>query len=77
MITDQDYRWIADDVYKVDGLKVKIPKAKGDEVADDKFVIIEPPVDTGNGMQAMAVAPIKGYDADNKPIPDTTQVVIA
>ncbi|HEL2049748.1 TPA: hypothetical protein TY419_001354 [Streptococcus suis] len=77
MITDQGYRWIADDVYKVDGLKVKTPKAMGDEVGDDKFVIIEPPVDAGNGMQAMAVAPIKGYDAENKPIPDTSQVVIA
>ncbi|HFI0358576.1 TPA: hypothetical protein ACGOWA_001752 [Streptococcus suis] len=77
MITDQDYRWIADDVYKVDSLKVKIPKTMGDEAGDDKFIIIEQPVDAGNGMQAMAVAPIKGYDAENKPIPDTSQVVIA
>ncbi|WP_024408626.1 hypothetical protein [Streptococcus suis] len=77
MITDQGYRWIADDVYKVDGLKVKTPKAMGDEVGDDKFVILSQPQDMINGIQAMAVAPIKGYDSATKPIPDTSQVVIA
>ncbi|WP_194736222.1 hypothetical protein [Streptococcus suis] len=50
---------------------------KGEVVADKKFVILSQPQDMINGMQAMAVAPIKGYDAENKPIPDTTQVVIA
>ncbi|HFI0035593.1 TPA: hypothetical protein ACGOTT_000487 [Streptococcus suis] len=67
MATDLDYRRLAEDVYDVDALK------KGDDVLVDndpvgggKYVIIEPPV-----------APIKGYDADNKSIPDTTQVVIA
>ncbi|HEM2773664.1 hypothetical protein JZY07_01275 [Streptococcus suis] len=78
MATDLDYRRLAEDVYDVDALK------KGDDVLVDndpvggrKYIIIEPPVDAGNGMQAMAVAPIKGYDAENKPIPDTSQVVIA
>ncbi|NQK17130.1 DUF2974 domain-containing protein [Streptococcus suis] len=78
MATDLDYRRLAEDVYDVDALK------KGDDVLVDndpvggrKYVIIEPPVDMINGMQAMAVAPIKGYDAENKPIPDTSQVVIA
>ncbi|MGQ7462698.1 hypothetical protein ACTGZQ_09295 [Streptococcus suis] len=78
MITDKDYRNISEYVYEVDPLKDSpTPPVEGGVVADDKFVIIEPPVDTGNGMHAMAVAPIKGYDSDNKPIPDTSQVVIA
>ncbi|WP_228381493.1 hypothetical protein [Streptococcus suis] len=78
MITDQDYNNLSENVYNVDALKNQDkPFVVGDPVGDDKFVIIEPPVDAGNGMQAMAVAPIKGYDTDNKPIPDTSQVVIA
>ncbi|WP_105142534.1 hypothetical protein, partial [Streptococcus suis] len=78
MVTDQDYRWLAEDVYGVDALKkVDDPSVQGGSVADKKFVILSQPQDMINGMQAMAVAPIKGYDAENKPIPDTTQVVIA
>ncbi|HEL2551989.1 TPA: hypothetical protein U2B92_002131, partial [Streptococcus suis] len=55
MATDLDYRRLAEDVYDVDALK------KGDDVLVDndpvggrKYIIIEPPVDAGNGMQAMA-----------------------
>ncbi|CYU78921.1 hypothetical protein [Streptococcus suis] len=78
MVTDQDYRWLAEDVYGVDALKkVDDPSVQGASVGDDKFVILSQPQDMINGMQAMAVAPIKGYDSDNKPIPDTSQVVIA
>ncbi|HEM4935509.1 TPA: hypothetical protein U1159_000959 [Streptococcus suis] len=77
MITVQDYRWIAEDVYKVDPLKTDDTLKQGGRAGQGQYVIIEPPVDAGNGMQAMAVAPIKGYDSDNKPIPDTSQVVIA
>ncbi|WP_449449902.1 hypothetical protein [Streptococcus suis] len=78
MITDQDYNNLSENVYNVDALKNQDkPFVVGDPVGDDKFVIIKPPVDAGNGMQAMEVAPIKGYDSDNKSIPDTTQVVIA
>ncbi|HEM3610877.1 TPA: hypothetical protein U1C21_002010 [Streptococcus suis] len=32
---------------------------------------------TDNGMQAMAVAPVKGYDVEGKLIVDTSQIVIA
>ncbi|HFI0358572.1 TPA: hypothetical protein ACGOWA_001748, partial [Streptococcus suis] len=72
MITDQDYNNLSEAVYNVDALKNKDkPFVVGDPVADDKFVILSHPQDMINGIQAMAVAPIKGYDAENKPIPDT------
>ncbi|AEB80719.1 TPA: alpha/beta fold hydrolase [Streptococcus suis] len=78
MISDKDYRDISKVVYDVDLLKApKTPLIQDTPVVNGSFIIIEPPVDAGNGMQAMAVAPIKGYDTDNKPIPDTSQVVIA
>ncbi|MBY4635373.1 hypothetical protein FAJ36_10240 [Streptococcus suis] len=78
MISDKDYRDISKVVYDVDLLKApKTPLIQDTPVANGSFIIIEQPVDAGNGMQAMAVAPIKGYDAENKPIPDTSQVVIA
>ncbi|HEM6059726.1 TPA: hypothetical protein U2B72_000909 [Streptococcus suis] len=78
MITDQDYNNLSEYVYNVDALKNQDkPFVVGDPVGDDKFVILSQPQDMINGMQAMAVAPIKGYDSDNKPIPDTSQVVIA
>ena len=59
MITEKDYRYIVDDVYAVDSLKVKVPLKEGAIVAQGKFKIIAPPVDnTANGMQAMAVDPV-------------------
>ena len=59
MITEKDYRYIADDVYKVDALKVNRPYSKGDLVGNDRFKVISNPIDnTSNGMQAMAVAPV-------------------
>ena len=77
MITDQDYRWIAEDVYKVDPLKTDDTLKQGGRAGQGQFIILSHPQDMINGMQAMAVAPIKGYDTENKPIPDTSQVVIA
>ena len=59
MITEKDYRYIADDVYKMDALKVNRPYSKDDLVGNDRFKVISKPVDnTYNGMQAMAVAPV-------------------
>ena len=59
MITEKDYRYIADDVYKVDALKGSRPYSKDDLVANDRFKVISNPIDnTSNGMQAMAVAPV-------------------
>ncbi|HFI0510437.1 TPA: hypothetical protein ACGOX6_002197, partial [Streptococcus suis] len=63
MITDKDYRNISEDVYEVDLLKDSpTPPIEGGVVADKKFIILSHPQDMINGMQAMAVAPIKGYD---------------
>ncbi|MGQ7462702.1 hypothetical protein ACTGZQ_09315 [Streptococcus suis] len=60
MISDKDYRDISKVVYDVDLLKApKTPLIQDTPVVNGSFIIIEPPVDTGNGMQAMAVAPIK------------------
>ena len=73
MITEKDYRYIADDVYKVDALKVSRPYSKDDLVANDRFKVISKPVDnTSNGMQAMAVAPV-----DKNGNVDYSHVVIA
>ena len=73
MITEKDYRYIVDDVYAVDSLKVKVPLKEGAIVAQGKFKIIAPPVDnTSNGMQAMAVAPV-----DKNGNVDYSHVVIA
>ncbi|MFS8953112.1 hypothetical protein QM965_10515 [Streptococcus oralis subsp. tigurinus] len=52
MTTERDFRYIVDDVYAVDSLKVKVPLKEGAIVAQGKFKIITPPVDnTSNGMQ--------------------------
>ncbi|EPU23642.1 TPA: hypothetical protein ACJSWJ_000779 [Streptococcus agalactiae] len=60
MISEKDYRYIADDVYDVDRTKRNNPISKNSTVAKDKYIVIEPPIDnTSNGMQAMVVAPIK------------------
>ncbi len=73
MITEKDYRYIADDVYKVDALKVSRPYSKDDLVGNDRFKVISNPIDnTSNGMQAMAVAPV-----DKNGNVDYSHVVIA
>ena len=73
MTTERDFRYIVDDVYAVDSLKVKVPLKEGAIVAQGKFKIIAPPVDnTSNGMQAMAVAPV-----DKNGNVDYSHIVIA
>ena len=73
MTTERDFRYIVDDVYAVDSLKVKVPLKEGAIVAQGKFKIITPPVDnTSNGMQAMAVATV-----DKNGNVDYSHVVIA
>ncbi|MGT2771365.1 hypothetical protein [Streptococcus marimammalium] len=73
MISDKEYNSISEDAYYVDSTKEKgkEPIIKGSLVAEDKFIVIEPPVDATNGMQAMAVAPI--VDGE----PDLSHIVIA
>ena len=59
MITEEDYRYIVDDVYDVDSGKVSNPIQEGRLVGNDRFKVISNPIDnTSNGMQAMAVAPV-------------------
>ncbi|MFU2223317.1 hypothetical protein ACMZ6X_10100, partial [Streptococcus pluranimalium] len=61
----------------MDSRKVKRPYQTGQEVADGKYVIINAKENVDNGMQAMAVAPIMGYDEKKTPIPNYSEVVIA
>ncbi|MEX2785733.1 hypothetical protein AB3331_11300, partial [Streptococcus sp. H49] len=72
MVTEKNYKEIAEDVYKVDSGRVDNPIKKGDLVAESQYQVITDPIDNlDNGMQAMAVAPI--VDGE----PDTSQIVIA
>ena len=73
MVTEEDYRYIVDDVYDVDTGKVSNPIQEGRLVANDRFKVISKPIDnTSNGMQAMAVAPV-----DKNGNVDDSYVVIA
>jgi len=73
MITEEDYRYIVDDVYDVDSGKVSNPIQEGRLVGNDRFKVISNPRDnTSNGMQAMAVAPV-----DKNRNVDYSHVVIA
>lgn len=72
MVTDKDYKKIADRVYDVDSGKVANPVKKGDTVAGGKYQVLKVEDNTTNGMQAMAVAPV-----DKAGNVDTSQVVIA
>lgn len=59
MVTEEDYRYIVDDVYDVDSGKVSNPIKEGRLVANDRFKVISNPIDNrSNGMQAMEVVPI-------------------
>ncbi|HEL1156310.1 TPA: hypothetical protein TVK06_001578 [Streptococcus equi subsp. zooepidemicus] len=60
MISEKDYNKIANDVYKVDSSKVKNPVIEGYPVANGKYRVLKTKYTPNNGMQAMAVAPIKG-----------------
>ena len=56
MITEEDYRYIVDDVYDVDSGKVSNPIQEGRLVANDRFIVITNPIDNrSNGMQACSV----------------------
>ena len=73
MVTEEDYRYIVDDVYDVDSGKVSNPIQEGRLVANDRFKVISKPIDnTSNGMQTMAVAPV-----DKSGNVDYSHVVIA
>ena len=73
MVTEEDYRYIVDDVYDVDSGKVSNPIQEGRLVANDRFKVISNPIDnTSNGMQTMAVAPV-----DKNGNVDYSHVVIA
>ncbi|HEK9098401.1 TPA: hypothetical protein SUB15_001495 [Streptococcus equi subsp. zooepidemicus] len=60
MISEKDYGEIANDVYKVDSGKESDPYREKDTLASGNFKILKAEDNPGNGMQAMAVAPIKG-----------------
>ena len=68
MVTEEDYRYIVDDVYDVDSGKVSNPIQEERLVANDRFKVISKPIDdTSNGMQAMAVAPVdKNGNVDDR-----------
>ncbi len=73
MVTEEDYRYIVDDVYDVDSGKVSNPIQEGRLVANDRFKVISNPIDnTANGMQTMAVASV-----DKNGNVDYSHVVIA
>lgn len=76
MITEKEYKQIAHDVYNVDVKKTKNSLQKYDIVVEGSFIVLKTEDNPYNGMQAMAVAPIAGYDGD-QPLPDYSQVVIA
>ena len=72
MVTDKDYKTIADRVYDVDSGKVDNPIKQGDTLAGGQFQVLTVKDNTENGMQAMAVAPV---DKNGKA--DFSEVVIA
>ena len=53
MLTDLDYKNLSSEVYELDRINKKIKET----TEDGKFKIIDV-VDSGNGMKAMAVAPV-------------------
>ena len=75
MPTDRDYKILSDESYEVDSNKNDQPWEKGDILSNSKlstdYKVLQVKDNKENGMQAMAVAPIKNGK------PDTSQVVIA
>lgn len=87
MVTEEDYRYIVDDVYDVDSGKVSNPIQEGRLVANDRLKVISSPVgNPSNSMKAMAVAPINKvtgqvdyrhkYDVIGNVVGDETKTVI-
>ena len=60
MTTDKEYSQFAKRVYDVDSKKKKVPLKKGDSIFNGKYRVLKAEDTLDNGMQAMAVAPIKG-----------------
>ncbi|HEL1109885.1 TPA: hypothetical protein TVG97_001929 [Streptococcus equi subsp. zooepidemicus] len=60
MTTDKECNSIAKEVYRVDSSKVDNPIKDRDTLASGKYKILKTEDNLDNGMQAMAIAPIKG-----------------
>ncbi|HEL1555825.1 TPA: hypothetical protein TVG29_001988, partial [Streptococcus equi subsp. zooepidemicus] len=68
MMIDRDYKNISEDVYKVDSDKERDPIQEGYPVANGKYRVLEAEDNPDNGMQAMAVVPIKDGKEDRSHI---------
>ncbi|WOK46561.1 hypothetical protein RIM73_05255 [Streptococcus equi subsp. equi] len=68
MMIDRDYKNISEDVYKVDSGKERDPIQEGYPVANGKYRVLEAEDNPDNGMQAMAVVPIKDGKEDRSHI---------
>ncbi|HEL1291831.1 TPA: hypothetical protein TVS27_001902, partial [Streptococcus equi subsp. zooepidemicus] len=70
MFTEQEYNYLSDQVYEVDKKKNSTPWEEGDELTKfGKFYkVLKAEDNPDNGMQAMAVAPIKDGKEDRSHI---------
>ncbi|HEL0025013.1 TPA: hypothetical protein TU170_001469, partial [Streptococcus equi subsp. zooepidemicus] len=68
MTTDKEYSQFAKRVYDVDSKKKKVPLKKGDSIFNEKYRVLKAEDNPDNGMQAMAVAPIKDGKEDRSHI---------
>ncbi|WP_067101905.1 hypothetical protein, partial [Streptococcus sp. DD13] len=71
MITEMDYKEIAEAVYDIDILNGNHTPRQGEQIIRKKYQLLATEDNTQNGMQAMAVAPV----VDRKV--DTSEIVIA
>ena len=86
LITEEQYNWLAEQSYWIEENRSDVryhPEAEKTYYFDPEkpslgqFQVLKVKDNTDNGMQAMAVAPIMGYDEKKTPIPDYSEVVIA
>ncbi|HEL1206298.1 TPA: hypothetical protein TVL50_001928, partial [Streptococcus equi subsp. zooepidemicus] len=68
MISDKDYNKLSEKVYDVDANKVTIPVRKNTDIFNRYFKVLEAEDNPDNGMQAMAVVPIKDGKEDRSHI---------
>ncbi|HEK9686622.1 TPA: hypothetical protein SU887_002103, partial [Streptococcus equi subsp. equi] len=68
MITDKNYNWLAGKVYDVDANKVTISVRKNTDILNRYVKILKAEDTPDNGMQAMAVVPIKDGKEDRSHI---------
>ncbi|NGL84491.1 hypothetical protein [Streptococcus equi] len=68
MISDKDYNKLSEKVYDVDANKVTIPVRKNTDILNRYVKVLEAEDTLDNGMQAMAVAPIKGGEVSKSHI---------